>query len=271
MEAVDEIAEGIERDVLAQSHRHRKPTRPLRPSSACFPIHEPEGRAVHEMECKSRRPPSSPTDSDLPKHSHVGVVATDYPLVERLLNRPDSGPSGPREHTPQPGAPAPRDSPTLYRRHPVFVLNRARNETLGGRPRYDRSPPRSLCTGLAGSIELRRPECVRSTIARRPARMLSWGRASVRHSRAVSTPPVRSVHFRRERLTVLLAPGPGTPSLACARAPQFSTNAIGQGREQDAPAALGEASPERVYGMVGQLAGCGWSIRIPVFGVPAGR
>src|SRR4029079_11247293 len=36
-------------------------------------------------------------------------------------------------------------------------------------------------------------------------------------------------------------------------------------------AALGEASPDRVYGMVGQLAGCGWSIRIPVFGVPAGR
>ena len=45
----------------------------------------------------------------------------------------------------------------------------------------------------------------------------------------------------------------------------------GQGREPDAPAALGEASPDRVYGMVGQLAGCGWSIRIPVFGVPAGR
>src|SRR3954466_781329 len=53
-------------------------------------------------------------------------------------------------------------------------------------------------TRLAGSMELRRPECIRSTIARRPARMLSSprsrGRASVRHSRAVSTPPVRSVH-----------------------------------------------------------------------------
>ena len=56
-----------------------------------------------------------------------------------------------------------------------------------------------------------------------------------------------------------------------ARRAQSSTNAIGQGREPDAPAALGEASPDRVYGMVGQLAGCGWSIRIPVFGVPAGR
>jgi hypothetical protein len=47
-------------------------------------------------------------------------------------------------------------------------------------------------------MELRRPECIRSTLARRPARMLSSprssGRASVRHSRAVSTPPVRSVH-----------------------------------------------------------------------------
>ena len=130
MEAVDEIAEGIERHVLAQSHRHRKPTRPLRPSSACFAIDEPEDRTVHEMECKSRRPPSSPTDSDLPEHRHVGVVATEYPLVKRLLNRPDSGPSGPREHTPQPGASAPRGSPTLYRRHPVFVLSRAPNETL---------------------------------------------------------------------------------------------------------------------------------------------
>ena len=56
-----------------------------------------------------------------------------------------------------------------------------------------------------------------------------------------------------------------------ARGAQSSTNAIGQGREPDAPAALGEASPDRVYGMVGQLAGCGWSMRIPVFGVPAGR
>src|SRR5918993_740399 len=47
-------------------------------------------------------------------------------------------------------------------------------------------------------MDLRRPEWTRSTIARRPARMLSSprsrGRASVRHSRAVSTPPVRSVH-----------------------------------------------------------------------------
>ena len=46
-------------------------------------------------------------------------------------------------------------------------------------------------------MELRRPECIRSAIARRPARMpsspRSRGRASVRHSRAVSTPPVRSV------------------------------------------------------------------------------
>src|SRR6476619_2198210 len=53
-------------------------------------------------------------------------------------------------------------------------------------------------TRLAGSMELRRPECIRSIIARRPARMLSSprsrGPASVRHSRVVSTPPVRSVH-----------------------------------------------------------------------------
>ena len=47
-------------------------------------------------------------------------------------------------------------------------------------------------------MELRRPECFRSAIARRPARMLSSarsrGRARVRHSLAGSTPPVRSVH-----------------------------------------------------------------------------
>jgi hypothetical protein len=51
MEVVDEIAPGVERDVLAQSHRHRKQTRPLRQPLACFAIHEPEERAVHEMEC----------------------------------------------------------------------------------------------------------------------------------------------------------------------------------------------------------------------------
>jgi len=59
-------------------------------------------------------------------------------------------------------------------------------------------------------------------------------------------------------------------SLGCARGAVLD-DCDGQGREPDAPAALGEASPDRVYGMVGQLAGCGWSIRIPVFGVPAGR
>ena len=51
MEAIDKIAKGVERDVLAQSHRHRKQTRPLRPPSACFVIDEPEDRAIHEMEC----------------------------------------------------------------------------------------------------------------------------------------------------------------------------------------------------------------------------
>src|SRR4051794_39096452 len=47
-------------------------------------------------------------------------------------------------------------------------------------------------------MELRRPEWIPSTIARRPARMpispRTRGRARVRHSRAVRTPPVRSVH-----------------------------------------------------------------------------
>ena len=144
MEPVDEVAEGIERDVLAQSHRHREPTRPLRPSSAYFVIDEPEDRAVHEMECKSRRPPSTPTDSDLPEHSHVGVVATEYPLVKRFLNRPDSRPSGPRERTPQPGAPPPRGSPTLYRRHATAT----RREHTPIHPTTTRS---MVCARMIGS------------------------------------------------------------------------------------------------------------------------
>ena len=75
-------------------------------------------------------------------------------------------------------------------------------------------------TRLAGSMELRRPECIRSTIARRPARMLSSprsrGRASVRHSRAVSTPPVRSVHrmIRSDRWVVAGSWGPLSSGVA---------------------------------------------------------
>jgi hypothetical protein len=59
----------------------------------------------------------------------------------------------------------------------------------GGGPLVPLRPPRAA---------LRRPECSRSAIARRPTRMpsspRSRGPASDRHSRAVSTPPVRSVH-----------------------------------------------------------------------------
>ena len=117
MEAVDKVAQGIERDMLAQSHRHRKQARPLRPPSACFVIHESEDRAVHEMECDFGRLPCSTINDQFPQHRHVGVVTTQRPLVKRLLNRPERGASRPREHTADPRATAAQRTPTLQLRH----------------------------------------------------------------------------------------------------------------------------------------------------------
>src|SRR3954466_13527305 len=64
----------------------------------------------------------------------------------------------------------------------------------------------------AGSTVARRPECTRKVIASRPARMpsssCSSGLASVTHSRAVSTPPARSVHPIGPRGSLEPAPPP---------------------------------------------------------------
>jgi len=109
-------------------------------------------------------------------------------------------------------------------------------------------------------------------------------RVSPRRSRRGAPQGDRAPATRRRESDHREGVGPGNPrpaasgvtspgrvgSLGCAGGAVLD-DCDGQGREPDAPAALGEASPDRVYGMVGQLAGCGWSIRIPVFGVPAGR
>ena len=50
-----------------------------------------------------------------------------------------------------------------------------------------------------------------------------------------------------------------------------STPAKGPGRGEFPPGPGQVRDVETAYGIVGQLAGCGWSMRIPVFGVPAGR
>src|SRR4051812_11605852 len=98
-------------------------------------------------------------------------------------------------------------------------------------------------------MELRRPECSRSTIASRPARMLnsarSSGRASVRHSRAVSTPrSARSMQWiRSDRWLV---------------ADSWGLSMVSRSREARG---LGVPRGEDAYGQAGGQAGAlaGWA------------
>ena len=101
-----------------------------------------------------------------------------------------------------------------------MVAQRRRQEVLRGTS-ASLAKAESGGTRRAGSTELRRPECIRSTIARRPASIPSSprrsGRASVRHSRAVSLPG-RSAH----RMDPI-----GSAGVAGSWAPRFGGVAVG--------------------------------------------
>jgi hypothetical protein len=87
--AVDEIPERIERDVLCKCHPERE----------SFAVHgqplpdrvegKTEDRSVRRVECETGRTPAASTGYGLSEHSHVGVVAAEEPLVNRLEEAPD--------------------------------------------------------------------------------------------------------------------------------------------------------------------------------------
>ena len=60
-------------------------------------VEEPERDAVRDVEREPRRPPARPAGHGLAEDRDVRVVATEDPLVERLLQRPDGGCRGPRD------------------------------------------------------------------------------------------------------------------------------------------------------------------------------
>ena len=158
------------------------------------------------MECNSRRPPSSPTSNHLPEHSHVGVVTTKRPLVERLLDRPDSGSSRPRERTPQPGAAARQRSLTPYLRHPVSCSSAAPRTKPSGR---SGSASTSVCGFRAGGddrVETRggtRPEP-------RPRSRSRRRRAARRPGVRATSVPNALVSAARQRRTTCASSAPPT-------------------------------------------------------------
>jgi hypothetical protein len=87
--AVDEVAEWVERDVLGEGHGERQPSRLRRDAPSNDVVGQAKERAVHHVESESDRAPASSTGDCLAEHGHIGVVAAEEPLVDRLEGAPE--------------------------------------------------------------------------------------------------------------------------------------------------------------------------------------
>ena len=86
---VDEIPERIKREVLSECHPERE----------SFAVHgqplpdcvegKTEDRSIRRVQSETGRTPAPSTGYGLSKHGHVGVVAAEEPLVNRLEEAPN--------------------------------------------------------------------------------------------------------------------------------------------------------------------------------------
>jgi hypothetical protein len=86
---IDEEAEGIQRDVLGESHPEREPARVSRDASAYFVEREPEQGTVERVHYQAGRSPAGSASDSLAEHGDVRVVAAEHSPVERFLQRPN--------------------------------------------------------------------------------------------------------------------------------------------------------------------------------------
>ena len=90
VDAVDEVAERIEREMLRDRHPECELPRADRQPRARLVEGEAERGTVGDMDREASRSPARPACHALPEHRDVGVVAAEDALVERLLCRPSS-------------------------------------------------------------------------------------------------------------------------------------------------------------------------------------
>ena len=104
MEAVDEEAERIEREVLAERHRRREPAVGSSRSAPDLVVDEAEQSAVDEMYREPGTPPAPAAGHCLAENRNIGVVAPKRTAVERLLKRPNRRRRDARRGGPRPTA-----------------------------------------------------------------------------------------------------------------------------------------------------------------------
>ena len=150
---VDEAAERIEGEVLAQRHPEGEPARIDRDAAAQLVERQPEEGAVRDVDRETRRPPVPAGGHCLAEDRDVRVVAAEEPSVEGFLERPHRRGSGARNGRPRaPGHHRPHDE--LRHRG----LEAAARETAAGVRRrsavgLDRDVDRLVVAG-AGQAEL---------------------------------------------------------------------------------------------------------------------
>ena len=88
VEAVDEVTEWIQGEMLAQRQADPQGARARGPSAVRLMVGKPEQSTVQEMRCEADRPPPVVTRQRLPQHRHVRVITADETLVEWLLEGP---------------------------------------------------------------------------------------------------------------------------------------------------------------------------------------
>jgi hypothetical protein len=89
VEAVDEVPERIQGDVLGERHPDREPpVADVHAAASCLEG-EAEERAVERVECESERTPAGTAHHGLAEDRDVRVVAAEETLVDGLESAPD--------------------------------------------------------------------------------------------------------------------------------------------------------------------------------------
>ena len=86
---VDEVGERIERDVLGEGHCECQASRLHRDAAPNHVVGEAEECAVDHVQSESDRTPASSSGHGFAEHGHIGVVAAEEPLVDRLEGTPE--------------------------------------------------------------------------------------------------------------------------------------------------------------------------------------
>jgi hypothetical protein len=97
VEAIDEVGERIQGNVLRDCHSYRELARVKGDPPSDLVERKTEDRSVHRVDSESRGGPGRTASYRLPEHCDVRVVAAKKSLVQRLLERPHGRGCSPSE------------------------------------------------------------------------------------------------------------------------------------------------------------------------------